>query len=197
MTDCNTAGCYNQCDLYLCAPCVKAVRKDIERIPALLEDLQDTIQRQDNTRPAPQGGSGGSKQGSAAPINLTAYQLAQELQTISPYAQTYTNDPLAARHATNLHNLTTTAEQLISGPHQEHVDLKQIRDRITAANIQPMPTKQLLPWLRKNAGITIISQHIRDWARHGHLTPATTNGNPTYNPQDVLTAWHNTARKKK
>jgi hypothetical protein len=60
----------------------------------------------------------------------------------------------------------------------------------------PMPTRELLPWLRKHAKITITSMDVRDWARRGKLRPVERDPLPTYHPHEVLAAWHDTRAQK-
>lgn len=54
----------------------------------------------------------------------------------------------------------------------------------------PMPTRELLPWLRANAKMEITSQQIRHWVMRGHLKPVTREPSPTYHPHEVIAAWH-------
>lgn len=192
--ECTTADCGNWSELYLCGRCVDDLQQWIDQIPLLLPELDVTIAKQDVTRPANMGGSGGGKPGSAAPTNLDASRIKANLAGVSPRAADYAPDQYAAGMAELITEWVTKAELLISGPQAEFVNLAAIRERVE--NIAPaMPTRTLLPWLRTNASITITSQNIRDWARRGKLTPVDREPSPTYNPHDVLNAWHETRRE--
>ena len=81
------------------------------------------------------------------------------------------------------------AELLISGPEPERVDHAANRERVKEI-APPMPTRELLPWLKENAKITLTSQHVRDWVRRGHLRPVQREPQPTYHPHEVIAAWH-------
>ena len=192
--ECTTEDCRNWTEQYLCGRCIDDLQAWIDQIPVLLEAIGVTVAKLDNVRPVGGGGGGGSKPGSAAPLNLDALQLQQNLSTVGKRAADYATDQHAAGIAWMIADWVTKAELLISGPEAEFVNIAAIRERVQ--DIAPaMPTRTLLPWLRTNASITITSKDIRNWAQRGKLTPVEREPSPTYNPHDVLNAWHETSRE--
>ena len=189
MTECTTEDCSNPTDLYLCAQCVQDLQQWIDKAQEYAPELDVTIARLDVLRKAGNGGGGGGKAGSAAPLNLDAVQLQMNLRSIHPDAGEYARDERAASLAWLIQDWVTKAERLISGPEAERVDHARIREQVQ--HIAPaMPTRELLPWLRENARVSITSQHIRDWVRRGHLRAAGTENPPQYLPHEVIAAWH-------
>jgi len=187
---CTSINCETPTELYLCAQCVRDMQAWIDKIPTLLPELDVTIRRQDVLRKAGnEGGNGTGGGGSAAPINLDAWQLKINLSSVTQPAAEYAKDQFAAGIATTIQDWVTKAERIISGPEPEHVDHAAVRERVE--NIAPpMPTRQLLPWLKEHAQLAITSQHIRNWVRRGHLHPAKLDPSPAYRPHDVLAAYH-------
>ena len=61
-------------------------------------------------------------------------------------------------------------------------------ERIADNAPDPMKGRQLVAWVRQNAGYNIALTDVRNWAREGliHRTNDTTEGHPTYAVQDVL-----------
>ena len=89
----------------------------------------------------------------------------------------------------------TKAELLISGPEEERVD--HAANRAQVIDIAPaMPTRELLPWLRQKAGISVKGMDVRNWARRGKIRAVETEPLPTYLPHEVLAAWHQTQKEK-
>jgi len=188
--ECTTEDCQNFTHTYLCTRCVGDLQAWLGKIPVLLEEIGTTIAKLDNVRSAG-GGGGGSKPGSAAPINLDALQLAENLRTVGRDAKAYAHDERAAGLAWLIQDWVTKAELLVSGPEAEHINHAAIKARVQ--NIAPpMPTRTLVPWLRSNARITITSMDIRNWVRRGKLRAVQAEPQPTYHPHEVLTAWHDT-----
>lgn len=191
--ECTTQDCLNHTSTYLCRQCVTDLQAWLDKIPALIVALDVTIAKLDNVRTA--GGGGGSKAGSAAPINLDALQIQENLRSVGTVAQAYAHDERAAGLAWLIQDWATKAELLVSGPEEEIVNHARNRERIR--NIAPpMPTRELLPWLRANAKIAITSMDIRNWARRGKLVAVQRGPQPTYHPHEVLNAWHDTRAGK-
>jgi hypothetical protein len=163
----------------------------LDKVPVLITALNVTIAKLDNVRSAGGSGGGGSKPGSAAPLNLDALQLQTNLRTVGAKAADYARDDRAAGLAWLIQDWITKAELLVSGPEEETINHQNNRDRVR--NIAPpMPTRQLIPWLREKAGITINSKDIRNWATRGKIAAAERTPQPTYHPHEVLAAWHDT-----
>lgn len=188
--ECTTQDCRNMTSTYLCTRCVSDLQAWLDRVPALIVALDVTIAKLDNVRAAG-GGGGGSKPGSATPLNLDAMQLQENLRSLGRDAKAYANDERAAGLAWLIQDWATKAELLVSGPEQEAINHARNRERVR--NIAPpMPTRELLPWLREKAKISVTSMDIRNWARRGKLTPVDRDPQPTYHPHEVLEAWHET-----
>ena len=190
--ECTTEDCRNHTSTYLCARCTSDLQQWLDKVPVLVAELSVTIARLDNVRPAGGGGGGGAhKPGSAAPINLDALQLQENLRSVGNDAKAYAQDDRAAGLAWLIQDWVTKAELLVSGPDEPPINHAANRERVR--NIAPaMPTRELVPWLRQNAKIVVTSMDIRNWARRGKLHPVEREPQPTYHPHDVISAWHDT-----
>lgn len=187
---CTTADCEAESTLYLCGHCIRDLQAWIDKGRELLPELDVTIARLDNVRVGNvEGGNGTKSAGSSAPLDIDAMQLKINLASVTQTAQTYAHDPNVAGMALLLQSWVTDAELSISGPEEEHIDHDANKAKVEEI-APPMPTRQLLPWLRKNAKISITSQHIRDWVRRGHLRPVEREPSPTYHPHEVIAAHH-------
>lgn len=185
---CTNMDCETPTETYLCNQCVTDLQAWIDKGRQLIPDLTATIYRQDNVRQTPSGGGTGGATGSKPPINLTALETRDWLAQMVD-ANEYAQDQMAARWAWDIQDHVTRAELMVSGPEPERVNHARNKEKVE--NIAPpMPTRQLLPFLRDKAGITLSSQHIRDWVRRGHLRPVDRDPQPTYHPHEVLAAWH-------
>jgi len=189
--ECTTDDCRNHTSTYLCTGCVRDLQAWLDKVPTMIKALGVTIAKLDNVRPAGGGWNSGGKPVSAAPINLDALQLQENLRRVGWNAKTYAEDERAAGLAWIIQDWVTKAELLISGPDEPPINIAALRERVR--NIAPpMPTRQLLPWLRENAQIAITSMDIRNWARRGKLKPHSIHPQPTYHPHEVINAWHDT-----
>lgn len=190
--ECTSADCANWTSEYLCGQCARDLQAWLDKIPVLIAALNVTIAKLDHVRS--NGGGGGSKPGSAAPLNLDALQLQENLRTVRADAQTYAHDDRAAGLAWLIQDWVTKAELLVSGPQETPINHALNRERIR--DIAPaMPTRELIPWLKTKAGIVITSMDIRNWARRGKLTPAKLHPQPAYHPHDVIDVWHETRKE--
>lgn len=195
-TECTTADCRNHTSTYLCTSCVRDLQAWLDMIPELVQALNVTIAMLDNVRPAGGGWNSGAKPGSAAPINLDALQLQENLRTIGNDAKAYAQDSRAAGLAWLIQDWVTKAERLVSGPDEPPVNHHANRERVKG--IAPaMPTRQLVPWLKENAKVIVTSKDIRNWAFRGKLNAVEETPQPTYNPHEVLDVWYETHRKER
>jgi hypothetical protein len=105
------------------------------------------------------------------------------------------DDPEAGRKLYMARIWVPQARYLVWGAEEEVVDHEANRRKLEKA-APPMPTRELLPWLRKHARITITSMDVRDWARRGKLVPVEREPQPTYHPHEVLGIWHDTRGNK-
>lgn len=191
MTECTSGHCNQPTDLYLCNQCVSDLQAWIDKIPEQIHYLQAVIYRLAQTRaPGHEGGAGGGEP-DLSPINLDAYQLRENLLAVNSDASAYAHDEHAAGSAWMIEHWVTKAGQLINGPEPERVDHAAIRAKIENA-APPMPTRQLVPWLREHARLAITSMDIRNWARRGKLRPVERKPQPTYWPHEVVQAHRDT-----
>jgi hypothetical protein len=182
--------CQNWTSTYLCTQCVRDLQSWLDKVAELLPELDVTIARLDVVRRSSEGGHSKTT-GSAAPLNLDALQIKANLQSLGTDANYYAGDQFAAGIAWTIQDWVTKAEVIISGPEEIIVNHALNLERVR--NIAPaMPTRQLVPWLREKAGITVTAMDVRNWARRGKLQPAEREPQPTYHPHEVLNAWHQT-----
>ncbi|UUG70050.1 hypothetical protein SEA_ZUCKER_91 [Arthrobacter phage Zucker] len=189
--ECTTADCANHSSEYLCPQCVRDLQAWIDKIPVLVVELGVTIAKLDNVRPASAGWNIGSKPGSAAPINLDALQLQQNLRSVSQNAGQYARDEHAAGIAWMIQDWVAKAELLVSGPEEPPINHHLNRERVKEI-APPMPVRQLVPWLKEKAGITVKPKDIRNWAQRHKIKAVESKPQPTYHPHEVIDAWHQT-----
>lgn len=191
---CTTKDCERPTETYLCGQCVSDLQAWLNKIPELVADLHVTVARLDNVR-KPSWGSSGTKAGSAAPINLDAFEVRWYLEATTLNAADHAKDPEAATIAWNIQDAVTKAELLILGPVAETpADEKKARERLEG-KVKPLPTRELIPYLRDEAKLVVTSMDIRNWARRGKIRPIERDPLPTYNPLEVIDAWHETRRE--
>jgi hypothetical protein len=193
--ECTTEDCANWTSTYLCTQCARDLQAWLDKVDVLIETLGVTIAKLDHVRPANAGWNAGGKPGSAAPINLDALQLQQNLKSVGRYAKDYARDERAAGIAWLIRDWITKAELLVSGPEEPPVNHAANRERIKGI-APPMPTRQLVPWLRDNAKVIVTSKDIRNWAHRGKLKAVNRLPTPTYNPHEVLDVWYETRREE-
>ncbi|SDW33482.1 hypothetical protein SAMN04487912_102369 [Arthrobacter sp. cf158] len=193
--ECTTSDCQNHTSTYLCTQCVRDLQAWLDKIPTLIEALGVTIAKLDHVRPISGGWNGGGKPGSAAPINLDALQLQENLKSVGRHAKDYAQDSRAAGLAWLIQDWVTSAELLVSGPEEPPVNHAANRERVKDI-APPMPTRKLVPWLRLNAQITLTGKDIRNWVARGKIKAVESTPSPTYHPHEVLDAWYETRREQ-
>lgn len=192
MTECSTPECDQDAGKgYLCPHCIRDLDARLAQGRALIPELNVTIAGLDAVRVENVEGCNGDKvAGSKAPLDLRALDVQMSLQQDTQYsAKEYAADPWSAGEAARVIATVITAELMVSGPEGDHIDHAENRARVEEI-APPMPTRALLPWLRKNARIPITSQQIRHWAARGHLTPVEREPVPTYWPHEVIDAYN-------
>ncbi|WP_144627599.1 hypothetical protein [Arthrobacter woluwensis] len=186
MTECTTKDCGNPTSTYLCTQCVEDLEQVISSAVELLPHLDPVIARQATTKPPGATGAGGTDPG----LNFTALQLKFDIETMIP-ARELAKYEDAADIAGIYRWIESQTELAISGPRPEHVDHEAIKERVRF-EAPPMKVRDLVPWLRTNAKVTITGKDIRNWASRGKLHRVETDGQPAYHPHEVLNAWHET-----
>ncbi|AYN57942.1 hypothetical protein PP640_gp92 [Arthrobacter phage Faja] len=192
--ECTTEDCANHTSTYLCSQCVSDLQQWLDKVPTLITELSVTVARLDQVRPANAGWNSGGVPGSAAPINLDALQLQENLRSVGTDAKAYAQDDRAAGLAWLIQDWVTKAELLVSGPEEPPINHHENRERIKDI-APPMPTRQLVPWLKEKAGIIVKAKDIRNWAHRGKLHAVEREPQPTYNPHEVLDVWYETRRE--
>ena len=188
---CTTQGCGRETELYLCTEHIVELDALLKDVPALIDMLAGARAGTAVVRKAGSGGGGGVA-GSKPPGSLDAMMLQAWLGQLPERAHTAAMDiPNAGEWLHMARIWVNHARQLVWGQEEETVNHAANRARIRDI-APPMPTRELLPWLRKHAKITITSMDVRNWARRGKLRPATIDPQPTYHPHEVLSAWHDT-----
>lgn len=191
MNYCTTEDCHRETSLYLCTDCIVELDALLKDVPALIDMLDGARTGTAVVRNAG-GGSGGGHPGSRPPGSLDAMMLQTWLNQLPERAHGEAMDNPNAGHTLYMARIWVRhARALVWGPEEETVNHTANRERIRDI-APPMPTRELLPWLRKNAKIAITSMDIRNWARRGKLKPHSIHPQPTYHPHEVLNAWHDT-----
>lgn len=188
---CTTEDCGKPTTLYLCTACIVELDGLLNDVPVLIP-LLDNVRAGTAAARKPGGGSIGGSAGSKPPGSLDAMLLQAWLAQLPARAHDAAADnPDAGQWLYMARIWVNQARYLVWGPEEEIVDHAANRERIR--NIAPpMPTRELLPWLRKNAKITVTSMDVRNWARRGKLRPVEREPHPTYHPHEVLDAWRDT-----
>lgn len=189
---CTTEDCGRLTTLYLCTECIVELDDLLKDVPTLCQFLQDVIYRTSVTR-KPGTGGGGSHPKSTPPINFDADELRDRLHSLPHRAHTEAmENPYAGRTLFMARMWVKRARTLVWGPEDPPIDHDANLQRIKDADIEPMPTRELVPWLKAKAGIVITGMDIRNWARRGKLKAVPTEPHPSYHPHEVITAWHDT-----
>jgi hypothetical protein len=188
---CTAPDCGHITSLYLCT-------EHIIELDGLLKDVPVLILLLDGARAGtavvrkPGGGGGGGTTGSREPGNLDAMMLQTWLNHLPDRAHGEAmGNPDAGQTLYMARIWVKQARHLVWGAEEETVDHEANSARVKDI-APPMPTRQLIPWLREKAGIAINGKDIRNWAQRGKLTPVDRDPSPTYHPHEVLAAWHKT-----
>ena len=193
--ECTTQDCNLETSTYLCTQCTNDLQARLDKIPSLVADLHITVARLDKVTPAGGGGGGGRKPGSAAPINLDAFEIRWYLSAVTLDAKEHAKDPEAAHIAKYIQDAVTKAELLVLGPVEPTPRPRaEIREEL-AGHVEPMTAKDCAEWLSKVSGVKFASRQIRNWVERRGLVPVETDGWPKYRPEDVLAAYERAERR--
>lgn len=189
---CNDKECDTESStLHLCEDHRAELKDLLDNVNFLIVNLDPNIQAGKVVKkPGGSEGGNGTKSASSRPPTTDTGQLRYLLWELPANAYTEARDNPQAGQTLHMARIWVgKARDAVYGPDREEVDHEANRQKLEAI-APPMPTRQLLPWLRKNAKISITSQHIRDWVRRGHLRPVEREPSPTYHPHEVIAAHH-------
>lgn len=194
MTYCTAESCHQPTSLYLCTDHIVELDGLLQDVPALIPMLAGARAGTAVVRKAGSGGGGGPT-GSREPGSLDAMMLQHWLMSLPARAHGEAMDNPRAGETLYMARLwVKSARRLVWGAEEEIVDHEANRERLREA-APPMPTRELLPWLRANAKITITSMDVRNWATRGKLVAVEREPVPTYHPHEVLKVWSDTRGK--
>ena len=131
--------------MYLCADCVRDLDAWIAKGRELLPELGVTIARQDVVRSVGNEGANGTRtQGSAAPINIDAWQAREDLQAdLAMGAQDYAKDPWSAGEVPRIIATIQRAELLVLGaPEIRVITTCECGGAVTSEKPAPEPTTE-------------------------------------------------------
>lgn len=186
MTICTTEDCANETSTYLCGQCVRDLQAWLDRVTETRQMLFTTMAKLDNTGPKNSEGGGGGSTGSAMPLREGAmdvrYALAiWEGRTAADLA----HEEYAGGYVGELKRLIGKAEDLVDLPPEQPVDHAANHARAIEA-APPMPTRDLVQWLRREIKISVKPKDIRNWASRGKLHPVERDPLPTYWPHEII-----------
>lgn len=192
---CTTEGCGKATSLYLCTGCIVELDGLLQDVPALIDMLAGVRAGTAVVR-NPAAGSTGGVAGSKPPGSIDAMMLQAWLLQLPQRAHDAAADnPSAGQWLYMARIWVRQARELVWGPEEPVIDHEANRRKLEKA-APPMPTRELLPWLRKHAKITITSTDVRNWVRRRKLVAVESYPQPTYHPHEVLAAWHDTRAGK-
>ena len=191
-TTCTVYRCNTETELYLCAQHIVELDSYLVDRDFLWVNLDPYLQA---TKTLPKGNlesSNVGKSDSRPPLSLEAAILRDKLADLPARAwdaAAHDEDAGNTLRRAALH--IESARHQVWGPAEDRVsDTSEARARIAAAGVEPMPTRELVPWMRQFANLAIKGMDIRNWARNGWITRKNPGENtpPTYDPCDVLRA---------
>lgn len=191
---CTTESCGRATTLYLCTACIVELDGLLQDVPGLIGRLGEVRDGTAVVRTSDGGSSGHA--GSKPPGSLNAWHLQAWLLQLPERAHAEAVDnPEAGRTLYMARIWVPSARELCWGPAEPVIDHEANREKLREA-APPMPTRDLLPWLRKHAKITITATDVRNWVRRKKLRAVEREPQPTYHPHEVLAAWHDTRAGK-
>ena len=185
---CTLPDCDTDATLHLCEEHRLELADLLDNIDFLIVNLDPNIQAGKVTKkPGGQEGGNGTKSAGSRPPTTDTGQLRYllwELRNMSAYKEARDN-PNAGQTLHMARIWVGNARDAVYGPDVEEVDHEANRAKVAEA-APPMPTRQLVKWLRKNARISIKPKDIRNWAARGKLRPVERDPLPTYWPHEII-----------
>lgn len=185
---CTLPDCDTDATLHLCEEHRIELADLLDNVDFLIVNLDPNIQAGKVTKKAggQEGGNGTKAAGSRPPTTDTGQlrYLLWELRNMSAYKEARDN-PNAGQTLHMARIWVGNARDAVYGPDVEEVDHEANRAKV-AESAPPMPTRQLVKWLRKEARISIKPKDIRNWAARGKLRPVERDPLPTYWPHEII-----------
>ena len=185
---CTLPDCDTDATLHLCEEHRLELADLLDNIDFLIVNLDPNIQAGKVTKKAggQEGGNGTKAAGSRPPTTDTGQlrYLLWELRNMSAYKEARDN-PNAGQTLHMARIWVGNARDAVYGPDVEEVDHEANRAKVAEA-APPLPTRQLVKWLRKEARISIKPKDIRNWAARGKLRPVERDPLPTYWPHEII-----------
>ncbi|RKW71763.1 hypothetical protein [Galactobacter caseinivorans] len=189
---CTATDCGRPTSLYLCAEHLVELDSYLVDRDWLWVNLDPYMQA---TKTLPKGNPESStvgKSDSRPPLSLEAAILRTKLAELPARAyDAATDDPHAGNTLRKAKLWIESARHQVWGPAEDRPsDTAEARARIAAEGVEPMPTRQLVPWMRQFASLAVKGKDIRNWAFNGWIVRRNPgeDGHPTYDPCDVLRA---------
>jgi len=166
---CTAEDCRRLTTLYLCTEHIVELDGYLEDVTALIELLDGPITMTSVTK-GPGQGNGSGHPGSKPPVNLDALLLRAWLATLPGRAHAEAMDnPEAGRTLYMARMWVTRARQLVWGNEAEVIDHEAIRQRIEEADVDPVPPRQAMDYIREKTKIIIKVDDFKNWVKLGHL----------------------------
>lgn len=192
-SECTVSDCDRPTQEHLCHECTTQLQKAWDAIPDLVPTLQLIARKQEQPFTHRSARQGKHKPGPAAPMDLSALSLLQNFRlALSQTPAQYATHHDGWQSKERIEAWVRDADLMVNGEAEDRPTEDYIRYRLR--NVNPMPVRYLLPWLKNKTGIRITKQNINDWARRGKLHRRNDSGHPTYHPVDVLEAHRNDRR---
>lgn len=186
MTICTTTDCGNETSTYLCGQCVSDLQLWLDKVTPTRQMLFTTMAKLDNTGPKNSEGGGGGSTGSAMPLRDGAMDLRYALAIwLGHEAKDLARDPFAGGFLEEVKRLIDKAYALVDLPPEQPVDHAANHARAIKA-APPMPTRDLVKFLRTEIKISIKPKDIRNWASRGKLQAVERDPLPTYWPHEII-----------
>ena len=186
--------CETQCgrpapNTYICWDCVDDLRHQLDTFTPEDHAGLLAIARRQETPATPRAASPGPapKAGPGAPVNLAALDLHDNITRLWPaLLDTLPHQPDAAR---TWHDIRTRLDVARVMLHGETPLWDEDQQAALLADIPPMQTRHLVPWMRENVGVRVTPERIKKWGQRGVIRPApATGGHPAYHPSEIMRA---------
>lgn len=173
--------------LHLCEEHRAELKDLLDNVDFLIVNLDPNIQAgKVVNKPGGQEGGNGTKSAGSRPPTTDTGQLRYLLWELPRNAYTVARDNPNAGQTLHMARIWVgKARDAVYGPDREEVDHEANRQKLEAI-APPMPTRQLVKWLRKHAKISIKPKDIRNWAARGKLRPVERDPLPTYWPHEII-----------